>query len=444
MSPTLAADPQADPQIAASSTVASTPTLTVLNNGLTVIHQQMPSSAVVTLDVWVKAGSRLESMAWGGMAHFLEHMIFKGTERLGPGVFDAVVEGLGATTNAATSYDYAHFYVTASADQGKAAFAPLAELLLNAAIPEDEFDRERSVVLEEIRQAEDNPDWRGYEALLALVYPDHPYGRPILGTPDTLLGRSPTEMRQFHRCHYQPGNMTVAITGQLSQSTALSWISDMFQGFPSPESRPETSLPEGCGGTVPAIAPVLSDGKRRHLQLPYLEQARLMMGWRGPGWADQDATNSLDILAAILTSGRTSRLVRELREERQWVYDIGCECHVQRDSTLFAITAWLELEHLEAVETFIQEQLQRLRDEPVGDLELARAKRLLINDHEFSSETPSQLASLYGYYNTMGTFDDVLTYPQQLQAIAADPLQQVARQYLSPHRYCAVVLEPEA
>ncbi|MEM9771940.1 MAG: pitrilysin family protein [Cyanobacteria bacterium P01_D01_bin.73] len=410
------------------------PTVTVLDSGLTVIHHAISDSAVVTMDVWVKAGSRVEPEPWAGMAHFLEHMIFKGTENLAPGVFDQVVEGVGGSTNAATSYDYAHYYVTVAADQGRTALAPLADLLVGAAIPDEEFSRERSVVLEEIRQAADNPDWLGYEALLAMVYPDHPYGRPILGTPETLMGRSPKEMRQFHRCHYQPKNMTVAIAGQVDRDTAMEWVEEMFGRFPYPES---------CLTKVTAIAPTLPRGDRQHMKLPYLEQARLMMGWRCPGWAEQETTHGLDMLAVILGTGRMSRLVRELREERQWVYDIACECDVQTDSTLFSITAWLDMDQVERVEAFIKEQLQALGDRPVEQAELDRAKRLLINDHQFSGETPSQLAALYGFYNTMGTFDEALTYPKHVQAISTSLIQQVAQEYLANSHYCAVILEPD-
>ncbi|MGD1850693.1 MAG: M16 family metallopeptidase [Cyanophyceae cyanobacterium] len=412
----------------------SKPTVTTLDSGLTVVHHAINDSAVVTMDVWVRAGSRVEPAPWAGMAHFLEHMIFKGTEALAPGVFDQMVEGVGGSTNAATSYDYAHYYVTVAADQGKTALAPLSELLTAAAIPDGEFDRERSVVLEEIRQAADNPDWLGYEALLGMMYPEHPYGRPILGTPETLRSRSPQEMRQFHRCHYQPKNMTVAIAGQVDHDQAMSWVDDMFGRFPRPEF---------CPVQVPAIAPILSRGDRQHLKLPYLEQARLMMGWRCPGWAEQDTANGLDMLAVILGTGRMSRLVRSLREEHQWVYDVACECDVQTDSTLFLITAWLDMDQVERVESFIRDQLRALGEAAIGAIELDRAKRLLINDHQFSGETPSQLAATYGYYSVMGSFEDALTYPQQVQSIAPELLQQVAGQYLAESPYCSVILEPD-
>ncbi|MEM8810421.1 MAG: pitrilysin family protein, partial [Cyanobacteria bacterium P01_G01_bin.38] len=180
-----------------------------LDNGLTLIHQEIVTTPVVVADVWVKAGAIREPAEWAGMAHFLEHMVFKGTDQLLPGVFDQEIERRGGFTNAATSHDYAHFFITLAADALPDALPYLAELLLRASIPADEFVRERYVVLEEIRQAYDDPDWLGFQALAELLYPDHPYGRPVLGTPDILNQRSPEEMRCFHQAHYQPENMTV-------------------------------------------------------------------------------------------------------------------------------------------------------------------------------------------------------------------------------------------
>jgi len=136
-----------------------------LANGLTVIHQHLPATPVVVVDVWVKAGAIVEPNEWCGMAHFLEHMIFKGTKRLVPGAFDQVIERHGGLTNAATSHDYAHFFITTAAQYLDETLPPLADLLLSPAIPDIEFDRERDVVLEEIRSCYDNPDWLGFQAL---------------------------------------------------------------------------------------------------------------------------------------------------------------------------------------------------------------------------------------------------------------------------------------
>ena len=174
-------------------------TVTPLETGLTVVHHHMPATPVVVADVWVDAGAALEPVEWMGMAHFLEHMVFKGTQRLRPGMFDYAIETQGGFSNAATSHDYAHFYMALAAEALPTALPDLAELVLQAAIPDAEFGRERQVVLEEIRQAQDDPDWIAFQALSEQVFPDHAYGRPVLGTAEVLLQRSPAEMRRFHQ-----------------------------------------------------------------------------------------------------------------------------------------------------------------------------------------------------------------------------------------------------
>ncbi|MGB3300769.1 MAG: pitrilysin family protein [Phormidesmis sp.] len=409
-----------------------------LPNGLTVIHQEMPTAAVV-VDVWVKAGASQESPEWSGMAHFLEHMVFKGTQRLGPGEFDWAIESQGGMTNAATSHDYAHFYITVAAEALPVTLPYLADLLLHAAIPADEFDRERQVVLEEILQAQDDPDWVGYQALCELLYGEHPYGRAVLGTPEVLTARSPEEMRQFHQTHYQPENMTVAIAGGIPQNLAVDLIKQSFSRF---ADRPAHSLAGLQPKPISDILPSAQAHQHQTLHLPHLEQSRLMMAWIGPGVDQLEATSGLDLIAELLGGGRTSRLVHELREERQLVQEVDCSLSVQRDCSVLSLSLWLEREQLEEVEAIVRDRLTTLAKEPITAAELARCKRLLLNDYAFSTETPSQIAGLYGYYATLASPDLAVTYPDAIQAHSPASLQQLARQFLSPKRYTAVILQP--
>ncbi|MBF2099115.1 MAG: insulinase family protein, partial [Gloeomargaritaceae cyanobacterium C42_A2020_066] len=182
-------------------------------NGLKLIHQELSATGVVAVDVWVGAGARLESDAELGVAHFLEHMVFKGTEATAPGVFDQLIEAHGGITNAATSLDYAHYSVVTAASHWQQPLITLADLLLGAAIPEEEFWRERQVVFEELRQTQDDPDWLAHQTLLEVAYGAHPYCRPILGTPESLTQLHPETLRRFHRHYYQPANMTVVVVG---------------------------------------------------------------------------------------------------------------------------------------------------------------------------------------------------------------------------------------
>ena len=404
-----------------------------LDNGLTVIHQEIPATPVVVADIWVRAGALAEPSEWAGMAHFLEHMIFKGTDRLAPGFFDQAIESRGGMANAATSHDYAHFFLTISADALPDTLPHLADLLLHASIPADEFVRERNVVLEEIRQAHDDPDWLGFQALSEQIYQGHPYGRPVLGTASILSQRSPEEMRCFHQAHYQPDKMTVVIVGGISRERALEMVNQTFRPF---------AQKVDCPGDTSVAAPNLKGVLRQTLRLPRLEQARLIMAWVGPGVDQLQYSYGLDLLSVLLAEGRTSRLVRDLREDRQLVQEIFSSFSLQRDCSLFTINAWLEPQEVSRVEGLICDAIAELAADPIPEAELSRCKRLLCNDYAFSTETPGQLAGLYGYYNTIAQPEDCVTYPHQIQSYQEDALKKLTRQYLSPCDYVAIELQP--
>jgi zinc protease len=404
-------------------------------DGLTLIHQYIPTTPVVVADVWVKAGAIVEPDEWNGMAHFLEHMIFKGTDRLPPGAFDVAIENRGGMTNAATSHDYAHFFIATAVDHFSQTLPHLAELLLHASIPDEEFDRERSVVLEEILYSQDHPDNLAFEALIATLYQFHPYRRPILGTEDILMDRSPQEMRCFHRAHYRPENMTVVVVGGIEPSLAVELVNDCFGEFAEPLE---------CRRFTASAEPPLIGVRRREIRLPRLELARLNLGWIGPGVDCLEDAYALDLLSVVLAGGRSARLVRELREERQFVQWIGSQFSLQRDSSLFTISAALMPEFLQVVEQIIGDRLQQLHETPVGEVELDRAKRQLCNDFAFSTETPAQLAGLYGYYQTLTDRADLgVFYPAHIQQLTADDLKRVARQYLSRDRYAVTIATQE-
>jgi len=422
-------------QLSRSAIVPFPAKILKLESGLTFIHQQIPATGVAAVDVWVKAGAIVEPDEWSGMAHFLEHMIFKGTDRLPPGSFDKVIENRGGVTNAATSYDYAHFFMTTASQYLGDTLPYLGELLLNAAIPDDELDRERDVVLEEIRQSHDDPDCIAFQALAESVYQRHPYGRPILGTEDSLMPRSPDEMRRFHRAHYQPHNMTVVIVGDVDHDDAVKWVERSFPAFPAPSI---------CPRSEPEAEPPIVGIRRQELRLPRLEQARLMMAWLAPGMDDDPLQNAygLDLISVLLAESQSARLVQELREDRQLVQAVGSSFSMQRESSLFTITAWLEPENIERVEALICDRLSALTTTLVSEVELARSKRLLCNDYAFSTETPGQLAGLYGYYHTIAQAKLSVTYPQRIQAFSAEDLRNLASQYLSPYHYAAIVMKP--
>ena len=415
------------------STIPFPGTIKTLSNGLTVIHQHIDTAPIVTVDVWVRAGARAEPEDWSGIAHFLEHMIFKGSDRIPPGYFDQVIENHGGTTNAATSHDYAHFYINVAVNQLPYALECFAELLLRAAIPDDEFIRERDVVLEELRQSQDDPDWVGFQVLMESVYPSHPYGRPILGTEDSVLGQSPHQMRQFHRHYYQPENMTIVVVGDIPPEDAIEQVEATFSTF----FPPAASLLRT--GTLAQPQPGIY---RQELGLSRLEQARLTMAWTGPGVAQIHDAYGLDILSVAIAGGRASQLVQELREEKQLVQAIGSDFSLQQDSSLFTISAWLEPDYLSEVEAIISDRLHQFSSTPMPTQTLNRCQRLLCNDYAFSTETGSQIAGLYGYYSTIAYPELAVYYPHYIQSFQSSQLQHLCQTYLSPDSYAITTLKP--
>jgi zinc protease len=411
-----------------------------LDNGVTLIVRTVPTSQVVTADLWIRSGARTEVPEQSGISHFLEHMIFKGTSRIAPGEFDRRIEGRGGVTNAATSQDYTHYYITVAQQDYAEALPLLADLVCHARIPDDEFEQERLVVLEEIRRSQDNPDRTAYDLLTTNSYKDHPYARPVLGYPETLMNMTPEAMREFHRSRYQPGALTVVLVGGLSERELLAVAEPIFAELPAYKEE----AAHAPAAPLTPLAKVQRKAQRIEQPQARIENSRLLIGFLGPSASEPDDILALEVLSVILTEGRTARLTRELREEKGWVRYIGSYCGFSHDPGLFTFSAQLDKQFLEPVEAAIHHQIEQIQQGAFSQEELQRAKRMLLNDFVFGTETPSQLASLYGYYQTVAQLDLAVLYPQQLADLDAEALVRVAKQYLNPDQAVTVALHPES
>lgn len=415
------------------------PTVYQLPNGLTIVAEQMPIEAV-NLSIWLDVGSAVESDQINGMAHFLEHMVFKGTENLASGEFERLVEERGAVTNAATSQDYTQFYIT-SAPKDFADLAPLqVDVVLNPSIPDEAFERERLVVLEEIRRAEDNPRRRTYQRSIETAFSQLPYRRPVLGPTSVIESLTPQQMRDFHGGWYQPKSITASVVGNLPVEQLIEIVAEGFtqnhsnlksvsSSFTSPEWQSEEAFTEVI---------------RREYVDESLQQARLIMLWRVPGMTQLSQTYPLDVLAAILGQGRSSRLVRDLRENQHLVTHISASNLTHNYQGIFQISAHLPVENIEAAELAIAEHIRKLQKEPVTKAEISRVRTQVANRFVFASETPSDRAGMYGYYQSMvKDLDPMLNYPARIQAVNEEELQSIANSFLSPDAYGVVIVKPE-
>jgi zinc protease len=422
----------------------ASPVVRRLPNGLTIIAEQMPINAV-NLSLWLNIGSRVEPDAMNGMAHFLEHMIFKGTPQIDCGEFERLIEERGAVTNAATSQDYTHYYIT-TAPQDFATLAPLQiELVLNPSLQNDHFDRERPVILEEIRRAQDSPQRRTFYRSMEMSFDTLPYRRPVLGPVEVVEGLSAEQMRAFHHTWYQPSNMTAVAVGNLPVEELIRVVEEGFEQalargdrrHSNPELRlqaPPTQLEQ----------PFLSVQRAEYVD-EALQQARLVMGWRVPGMCDLGQTYPLDVVASILSRGRTARLVDDLREQRHLVNSISASNMTFGNQGVFYISAKVSMANLAEAEAAILAHIQRLHEEPVTADELRRVQTQVANRYIFGSETPSDRANLYGYYQAMtGDIRHALDYPERIRQVTAESVQLAVQRYLPLDAYGAVTQKPLA
>jgi zinc protease len=420
------------------------PKLHQLSNGLTVVAEQMPIEAV-NLSLWVNVGSATESNAINGMAHFLEHMIFKGTEKLKSGEFERRIEERGAVTNAATSQDYTHYYITC-APKDFAELAPLQiDVVVNASIPDAAFERERLVVLEEIRRSEDNPRRRTFQRAMETAYNHLPYRRPVLGPEAVISQLQPQQMRDFHRTWYQPQSMTAVAVGNLPVEELIAMIAEGFEQASSSQLSAVSFQQSACSRQQSAYKPEppFTEIVRKEFVDESLQQARLVMLWRVPGLMQLQKTYGFDVLSGILGHGLTSRLVRDLREERGLVSHIAVSNITQQLQGIFYIVAYCTVENLPDVEAGIVQHVRNLHTDKVKASEIDRMRTKVANRFVFGNETPSDRATLYGYYQSMlGDLEPAFDYPSRIHAIEASDLMQAAQDYLSPDAYGVVVVKP--
>lgn len=426
--------------IGSSAFCLNDPTIHRLPNGLTIIAEQMPVDAV-NLSLWLGVGSAIETDEINGMAHFLEHMIFKGTAQLESGEFERQIEQRGAVTNAATSQDYTYYYIT-TAPQDFAELAPLQiEVVLNAAIPDEAFERERLVVLEEIRRSDDNPRRRTFSRSIEAGFEHLPYRRPVLGPTSVIEHLKPQQMRDFHAMWYRPQSITAVAVGNLPVEELIQIVAD---GFAKAESA-RAELRPNHRPDFPDFSPEapFTEISRQEFVDESLQQARLVMMWRVPGMVDLAQTYPLDVLSSVLARGRTARLIRDLREERGLVSNISVSNMTYTQQGLFYISAQLPVENLAAVEEAIVQHIRALQTELISELEIERVRTLVANRYIFGNETPSDRGSVYGYYQAVvGDLTPALNYPAQIQQLDAIDLQTTAQRYLSPDAYRAVILKP--
>lgn len=409
---------------------AGGPRRTVLPNGVVLIVHEHRASEVVALQLWLRNGARDEAPAELGLSHYLEHMLFKGTPTRPPGSIDALIEGRGGRSNAFTSYDYTHYDVVLPAPQVRTGIELLADIAVNASFEPGELDAERKVVFEEMRLTEDNPDRFMLRRLYEEAYRPHPYGRPVLGTPELIGALTSEQLRAYYRKFYTPRNMVLVVVGAVDPAAVERAAGQVFGRL------------TGAAPPRPALSPPPPLGPERRADLRRPErQAYLGMAWRTAATNHRDVY-AVDLLTYILGDGPSSRLNQVLRERERLVHAIESGYGAWEQAGVVTVIARLEPGNLDRAEATVLAVLRQVREEGVSEAERQRAIITAESTYAFDIETAEGLAKTYGQAETTWTLADELAYLGRLRQVTAAEIQGVARKYFADQNYARVRFLP--
>ena len=405
-----------------------------LSNGLRVFLREDRRWPLVSVQAWVGVGSVHEVESEAGLAHVLEHMVFKGTAGHEAVALSRLVEAKGGALNAETSKEYTHYYIDLPSSRPSArqqagaglAIHLMAELLCRASLEDGEWRKERPVILEEMKRRHDDAETMAWELLQEAIYADCAHARPVIGTPETVSSFSTETVRRFYKVHYTAAQTLVVLAGDFTSREALRWIEEEFQSMPRTagfQARPETDL---------HVEP-----QRLRLQKP-VRQAYAVYGFPTPPAVHPDQ-EALDLLAVLLGDGRNARLVHHVREEKKLVWSIGASNITQEGPGIFAIYAEFDAAKGLRAAGAVEDVLRGLKKNPPKDAEIRRAKNLTQTSWLQGYETFHNQAATIGAYALENHLDRLKQYLLKVLSLDRRELEGVIDRYFSAGLASAVV-----
>ena len=420
--------------IPAGAPAADRVVATTLDNGLRVLLLEDHRSPIVSFQVWYRVGSRNEQRGATGIAHFLEHLMFKGTPTHGPKQFARLVEQNGGQDNAFTSQDVTSYFVNIAADKLDLVIELEADRMQNLTLNPKEIASEREVVIEERRtRTEDDPGGFLGEEVGSIAFKAHPYGYPIIGWMEDIKRITPDEIRAFYKTYYVPNNAIVVAVGAFKAPEAVEKIRRRFGRIPRGRVPPP----------VVAVEPV-QNGERRAAVRKQAELPIVYLAWHVPSQRSNDGP-ALEVLSTILAGGRASRLYRDLVYQRQLALEAGGDySYFSIDPNLFWFWATpMPGQTAETLEKELLAHMDRLKTEPVTEEELARAKNQIEAAMVFQEDSIHRRASLLARFEVIGGFALKDSFIARIRAVSAADLTRVASTWFAPDKKSIGVLQPK-
>ena len=402
-----------------------------LENGLEVLILEDRTVPLVTVQVWYRVGSRNERPGITGVSHFLEHMMFKGTPKYGPGLYSQLIQRYGGTQNAFTSHDMTAYYAVLPSARLELALDLEADRMTNLLLDPQEIKSEREVVKEERRLRENAPTGPMHEELSALAYKAHPYQWPIIGWMSDIEDITRDDLLAHYKTHYVPNNATVIIVGDVSAPQAL----DAVQRFFGPIAKGAPIRP-----VRPPEPPQIGE-RRAEIPRP-TALAALAVAFHIPAFEHPDAF-PLEVLSQILSQGQSSRLYREVVYHQQLAASISTNADLRVDPGLFTIVSMIQAGKDPAhVEEAIYKQLEAITDESIADGELQKAINQAQSEFVFRQDSIQQQAFTIGFFHVLQSYKVINEYLERLRRVTKEDVARVARTYLTKINRTVVTIVP--
>jgi len=400
----------------------------LLPNGMTVIVRENPAAPVVTASLQVRAGSRFETPEMAGITNFLLRTMIRGTSRRSATELAEAAEEIGGSLDASGEVESAEIRGEALARHWEGLLGLIAEVVLEPSFPGEEIERERRLILSQIKTRAETPFTLSLDALLRELYGSHPYAWPGLGLPSAVGRFARGELVAHYRAVFQAERVVLAVSGQVSHARVVRTSERLF-----------AKLPRSGAGEVGAAAPATPVGARRVLERP-AQQAQVLVGYLGPGLSDP-AYPAVRVLGAVLGGGMAGRLFVELREKRGLAYALGVLIPFRTGPSFFVTHLGTAPENSAAAEAGLLAELERIGQAPVGREELARAKAYLLGNFALDRRTNARQAWYLAFFEVIGAgWDFPERYAQALDAVTAADVEAAAQRFLV--RPTIVVLQP--
>jgi predicted Zn-dependent peptidase len=398
-----------------------------LANGLTVITEQMEHIRSASIGVWLQTGSRDEDPEWNGISHFIEHMVFKGTKHRTAEEIARQVDSIGGNMDAFTAKECICFNVKVLDEHVPVALDIVSDLVLNPVFDASDIARERGVIMEEIKMDEDNPDYLVHEIFTQNFWKDHPLGKPILGTKETVkrFEREPVLEAYGHR--FAPGNIIVSAAGHLDHDSFVELVRGYFEHM-----KP---MSNGFHSSTPKISSrIILRNKKA------LEQVQLCIGVPAHPIA-HERRHAGYVLNTLLGGGMSSRLFQNIRERQGLAYSIYSDLNPYRDTGCLAVYAGTSLASASKVVQSVVSEFRKLKTEPVSDEELKRSKAQLkgslMLSLESSTSRMSNLARQEMYFERFYDLDELI---ERIEAVSSEDLTKLANEYFKPEAVAVTAL----